>query len=470
MTQKTPLPPPKNTMVSGVFKIAAVASLGSFLAQLDATMVNVALANLAQEFQKPIPLMQWVVTGYLLALMLALPLSGYLADRIGMKSLYLACIAGFAVTALLCGLAWSANSLIVCRFLQGTAGGLLAPMAQMLIVRVAGGRLASVAGYVAIPILLGPTLGPIVASGLLHYMSWHWLFFFTSSFAALTLLLAAMLIPADKREDLKPRRMDWTGLALLAPALALLLYSLDHVVGFEGRLLLSVAGVLLLLFTLHARRRKSEALIDLELLHHRSFRISAMTQFIANGINFAGQMLVPMYLIVGCGRPPGDIGWLMAPLGIGMMCSYPFLSHVITRFGLRRVASAGAFLSLTAMALLAFTATRELSLAWLWPALILLGVGQSAVGLSSMTAAYQSIPASDIPMATTSLNIFQRLGGPVMTTISAVFLDWRMAVSGKISVPFGAFSTTFLGLSLVLLLCLLATFWLPKQANDNSPR
>ncbi len=470
MTHKTPLPPPEKSMAPGIFKIAAVASLGSFLAQLDATMVNVALANLVQEFREPVSLLQWVVTAYLLALMLALPLSGYLADRIGIKALYLWCVAGFAVTAFLCGLAWSARSLIVLRLFQGAAGGLLAPMAQMMIARAAGGRLASVAGYVAIPILLGPILGPILASGLLHYLSWHWLFFFTSSVAVLTLVLAAVLIPADRREDLKPRRMDWAGFALLAPALALLLYSLDHMAGIQGRLLLGVAVVLFLLFTLHARRRKNDSLVNLELFRHRSFRISAMTQFITNGINFAGQMLIPMFLIVGCRRPPGEIGWLMAPLGIGMMCSYPFLSHIIRRFGLRRVASAGAFMSLAAMTILAFTATRELSLAFLWPALLLLGAGQGAVGLSSMTAAYTSISADDIPMATTSLNICQRLGGPVLTTVSAVFLDWRMAVSGRMSIPFGAFSTTFLGLCVVLFLCFLATFWLPKRASENSPR
>src|SRR3546814_16016613 len=89
-----------------------------------------------------------------------------------------------------------------------------------------------------------------------------------------------------------------------------------------------------------------------------------------------------------------------------------------------RGASACALMSLAAMPSLAFTASRWLSLAFLWPPLRLLGAGQGAVGLSSMTAAYTSISADDIPMATTSVNICQRLGGPVLTTVSAVFLDW----------------------------------------------
>lgn len=450
-------------MTSPLFKVAAVASVGSLLAQLDATMVNVALANLVQEFQEPVSVMQWVITAYLLALMLALPLSGYLAERIGVKALYLGCIAGFAITAFLCGFAWSARSLIGLRFLQGAAGGLLAPMAQMMIAKAAGDRLAGVAGYVAIPILLGPIFGLIIASVLLHYLSWRWLFLFTASVAVLAFLLAAVLIPTDKREDMHRRQMDWRGLALLSPALVLLLYSLDHIAEVAGRALLGIAIFLFVLFIVHARRRQKGALIDLGLLSYKSFRGAAIMQFISNGINFAGQMLIPMFLIIGCRRPPGEIGWLMAPLGIGMMISYPLLGRMLPRFGLRRVATSGAALSLFAMGLLAFAAAQEFSLALLWPSLFLLGAGQGAVGLSSMTAAYASIPTIDIPMVTTSLNIFQRVGGPVLTTISAVFLDWRMAISDSAAIPFGAFSTTFLMLCLVLIPSLLATRWLPKS-------
>jgi MFS family permease len=107
-----------------VWKITAVAALGSFLAQLDATIVNVSLSSLAVDLHSSLTAIQWVTSGYLLALALMLPLNGWLVERIGAKSLYLWCFSAFTLSSALCGLSWSANSLIGFRILQGMSGGL----------------------------------------------------------------------------------------------------------------------------------------------------------------------------------------------------------------------------------------------------------------------------------------------------------------------------------------------------------
>ena len=111
-----------------IWKVSAVATLGSLLSQLDATIVNVSLSSLATDLHASLATIQWVTSGYLLALTLVLPLSGWLVDRIGAKALYLWCFSAFTLTSALCGLAWSAPSLIVFRVLQGVSGGLLAPI------------------------------------------------------------------------------------------------------------------------------------------------------------------------------------------------------------------------------------------------------------------------------------------------------------------------------------------------------
>src|SRR6201987_2326681 len=143
-----------------VWKITAVAVLGSFLAQLDATIVNVSLSSLAVDLHSSLTAIQWVTSGYLLALALTLPLNGWLVDRIGAKALYLWCFSAFTLTSALCGLAWSANSLIGFRVLQGMSGGLLAPMAQLIMVRAAGEKMARIFGFAAMPVLLAALLGP----------------------------------------------------------------------------------------------------------------------------------------------------------------------------------------------------------------------------------------------------------------------------------------------------------------------
>jgi MFS family permease len=118
-----------------VWKVVAVTVIGSFLSQLNATIVTVSLASLASELHSSLATIQWVTSGYLLALTLALPLNGWLVDRIGPKAVYLWCFAAFTLSSALCGLAWSVDSLIAFRVLQGIGGGLLAPMTQLMLAR-----------------------------------------------------------------------------------------------------------------------------------------------------------------------------------------------------------------------------------------------------------------------------------------------------------------------------------------------
>src|SRR6202051_2335106 len=142
------LPPlPKISAESGgldplVWKITAVAVLGSFLSQLDATIVNVSLSSLAVDLHSSLTAIQWATSGYLLALALMLPLNGWLVERIGAKSLYLWFFSAFTLFSALCGLAWSANSLIGFRILQGLGGGLVAPLTRVMMARAAGRHMA----------------------------------------------------------------------------------------------------------------------------------------------------------------------------------------------------------------------------------------------------------------------------------------------------------------------------------------
>ena len=190
-----------------LWKISSVAVLGAFLAQMDATVVNVSLSSLALELHTSLSNIQWVTSGYLLALALTLPLSGWLVDRIGAKALYLWCFSLFTLTSALCGLAWSANSLIGFRILQGMSGGLLAPMAQLIMARAAGERMARVFGLAAMPILLAPLLGPVIAGAVLRFASWRWLFLVNLPFGVLALVLsAAFALPLQAQDRSNDQR------------------------------------------------------------------------------------------------------------------------------------------------------------------------------------------------------------------------------------------------------------------------
>lgn len=448
-----------------VWKISAVALFGALLAQLDATIVNVSLSQLAVDLKCSLSTIQWVTSGYLLALTLVLPLNGWLVDRIGAKALYLWCFSAFTLSSALCGLAWSANSLIAFRVLQGISGGLLAPMAQMMVARAAGKHMARVVGYMSLPVLLAPVLGPIIAGAILQYMSWRWLFLVNLPVGALACLLAILFLPRDG-EETKPRNLDWLGLALLSPGLVLFLYGSERLDGMTGRVIFAASIVMMAVFLWTARRKGDDALIDLRLFKGKVFSAAAMTQFLSNGVMFAGQMLVPAFLIQACGRTPGEMGWMLAPLGLGMMVANPWMGALTDRFGIRRVSAGGALMTLAATTLLLYLAVRGLDLFVLIPALFFRGMGQGAVGLPSMTAAYASVRRRELPMATTSLNIVQRLGGPIMTTLCASILAWRLGSPVGDHAVSGAYAWAFLLLCSIHALTFVAAIRLPLRRDD----
>jgi EmrB/QacA subfamily drug resistance transporter len=458
-------------LAPAVWKVVCVAAIGSFMAQLDATVVNVSLASLAADLHVSLSAIQWVTSGYLLALALMLPLNGWLVDRIGAKALYLWCFAAFTLSSTLCGLAWSANSLIAFRIFQGMSGGLLAPMAQMMIARVAGKQMAQVVSVAALPILLAPLLGPVIAGAILQFASWRWLFLINLPVGVLAFALAAAFLPND-REETQPRGLDLLGLGLLSPGLVLFLYGSDHLDKRIGLTALAVSIIMFALFYRTARAKGDSALIDLRLLRGKVFSASIAAMFMVNGISFAGQMLIPIYLVRACGLSPTRTGWLLAPLGLGMMCTYPFIGRLTKRFGIRKLAACGALLALAGTLPLVFLAEHGLVVTVLIASLFIRGVGVSAIGIPSITSGYASTARQDLPMAATAMNIVQRLGGPTLTTLCAAFLGWRLSATADLASTSGAFIATFgllCALHAMLFVATLRLPWLVPHAGHVSP-
>jgi len=440
--------PPVSPLLWGV---SSVAILGSFLAQMDATIVNVSLSSLAVELHTTLSHIQWVTSGYLLALALTLPLSGWLVDRIGAKAVYLWCFSLFTLTSALCGLAWSANSLIALRILQGMAGGLLAPMAQLIVARAAGDKMASVLGFAAMPILLAPLLGPVVAGVLLHFASWHWLFWVNLPFGALALVLAVVFLPADE-EERRHRPLDLIGLGLLSPAIVLFLYGSERVTDPIGLAVLALSVLLFVIFFRWASGKKDDAIIDLRLFREKIFSASVVTQFLSQGVAFSGQMLVPVFLTRVGNLSPSQAGLLLAAQGLGMLVSYPFVGSLVERLGNRAVSVGGALTALVGTLPFIYLAGHGLAGPLAAGALFVRGMGLSCIGIPSISAAYASVKRADLPMATTTLNIVMRMGGPTLTTICATFLGWRLAAPTAAPVPYayGAAFALLCGFHLVL--------------------
>jgi EmrB/QacA subfamily drug resistance transporter len=406
-----------------IWRISTVVLMGPFMTNLDSTVVNISLSTIRQEFHSAITSAQWIISGYLLALALMLPLNGWLVDRLGAKRLYLGCFSAFTLASILCGFSRTMHGLIWMRVLQGMAGGLLAPMAQMMIARVAGKRyMARIMGYGVVPILIAPILGPVVAGAILKYAGWRWIFYLNIPIGILAVGLATFLLPSDESVTQK-RPFDFPGFLMLSPGLVGFIYGFETASHRNGILFLLLGLVLMGAFVWYALRKGSEALVDIHLFNNRIFSMAAITQFLSNGLTYGGQFLVPLFLITGCGLSAVRTGWLLAPMGIGMICSYPFVGHLTEKFGSRRVSTNGAAIALLGTLPFLWMAQNHFSTALTVIAMFISGAGQAGISIPSVSAAYSSVPKEKLACATTAMNIVQRLGGPLTTSLIAVFIS-----------------------------------------------
>ena len=462
-------PSPSHALDPGVWKVIAVVLLGPLMTQIDSTVVNVSLATIRDALHSSIASAQWIISGYLLALALMLPLNGWIVDRLGAKRLYLLCFSAFTLTSVFCGAAHSMEALVCARILQGMAGGLLAPLTQMMLARVAGRNMARVMGYASTPILLAPTLGPVIAGAILKYASWPWLFYVNLPVGILAIVLAGYLLPSDESSTQK-RPFDFLGFILISPGLACLLYGFEQASHQKGFGFLVIGLSLLISFVWHAHRQKTKALIDLELFSNRIFRTAAITQFLTNGVMYAGQFLVPLFLISGYGLTAEQVGWMLMPMGIGMMCVYPFIGFFTDRFGCRAVSTGGVILNVLGTLPFLWMTQTHLSSVWIMVCLLTRGIGQGATGIPTIAAAYSSVPKNRLGFATTAINIVQRLGGPIATTAIAISVSMTSLkvspnISSQISGP-QAFLIPFVALSALQLLVLASASRLPVRINQ----
>src|SRR3954471_7274078 len=296
----------------GLMMVAWVVVLGAIMSILDVTVVNVAINTLAREFDTTLPTIQWVATGYTLALAPVIPLTAWAPNRFGTKRMYLMSISLFVCGSMLSGLAWSAGSLIFFRVLQGFGGGMLMPLGMTILTRAAGPqRVGRVMAVIGVPMLLGPIFGPILGGWLVDDFSWRWIFFINVPIAAGALLLALRVLPSDVPQP--AHRLDWLGLALLSPGLAALIYGLAQSGssgGFgEAKVLVPmIAGAIALAFFVRHGLRTRDALIDLRLFNNRTFSASSVTLTLVIISVFGGMLLLPLYLQAVRGESAMDTG------------------------------------------------------------------------------------------------------------------------------------------------------------------
>ncbi|HYP73516.1 MAG TPA: MFS transporter, partial [Microbacterium sp.] len=304
MSTSTPTAPavPRAAIVS-----ALVLMVGGLAVIFDSTIMSIALKTLSIDLDVPLSTIQWVTTGYLLALGVAIPLVGWAQARWGGKRLWMIALTIFLVASIACSLAWDASSLIAFRVVQGLGGGLMMPlMATLAIQQVPrGASLGRLMATVSLPAALGPILGPVIGGVILTVGDWRWLFWVNVPLCLIGLALAWRFLPADgpRRGE---ARLDIVGLLLLSPGLVGVLYGLSNVGGDGGFARTDVwmpiaAGLLLIAaFVAWQLRRRAgddagDGLVDVRLLARRSVGSASAVLFLSGASLYGSMLLLPLF-------------------------------------------------------------------------------------------------------------------------------------------------------------------------------
>jgi EmrB/QacA subfamily drug resistance transporter len=418
--------PKTSVLTPELRRISIVVVLGTFISILDTTIVAVALDTLSKDFHVSVTTIQWVSTGYLLALAVVIPVSGWAVDRFGAKPMWMMSVGLFVLGSALCGLAWSANSLIVFRVLQGIGGGMILPIGQSIMARAAGpqslGRVMSVVG---VPMVMGPVLGPVLGGLILSNFSWRWIFYVNVPIGFVTLILASRFL-TDSEEKLKTG-FDALGFCLLSPGLAALVYSLSQVGAtgsFSSRsvVISFMLGIVLMGgFIWHALGARNP-LLELHLFRDRGFAIANITMFFFGATLYGSMFLLPLYYQVARGLSPWQAGLLMAPQGLGAASVMRLAGRITDRAGPRRIVPAGILVMCAATIPFAFVSAH--STEWvLAVALFVRGIGFGLCMTPITSAAYLKLSHADVPRASTTINIMRQVGGSVAVALFAVVLQ-----------------------------------------------
>ncbi|HXT90762.1 MAG TPA: MDR family MFS transporter [Trebonia sp.] len=456
-----------------VLRPALILIVGILGVIFDTTIVSVALRTLATQLHTQVSTIQWVTTGYLLALGMAVPLSTWGLRRFGGKRLWLAALTVFLVGSIGSSLAWNVGSLIAWRVVQGAGGGIMLTLLTTLIMQAAGGKaLGRTITIVALPALLGPILGPLVGGAILTHLSWRFMFWVNVPFCVVGLVLAARFLPADHPSPgaAKPR-LDLPGLALLTPGVALTILGLSNAgsdAGFAhpGVIFpLAVGLALTAAFTayaLRAGRRNGQPLVDVRLLARRPVASASAVLFFSGFSLYGAMLLLPLYYQEVRGASALTAGIMLIPQGVGALLSRSLAGRLTDTLGGRPVAVGG--FAVVAAATVPFAFAGPGSNEWLlalW--LVLRGFGLGAVTIPVMAVAFLGLDKAQIAHSSVLTRTLQQLGGSFGTAVLAVTLSAAItATHGDLAAAFhqafwwsAAFSAAAVPLSL----------WLPRAPS-----
>jgi DHA2 family multidrug resistance protein len=412
--------------------VALTVTLATFMEVLDTSIANVALPHIAGSLGASQDEATWVLTSYLVASAVILPISGWLANRFGRKRFYMTCVMMFTLCSLLCGLSPSLPFLIFARILQGLGGGGLAPSEQAILADTfpveKRGQAFAVYGMA---VVFAPAIGPTLGGWITDNFNWHWIFFINLPVGILSLFLSNRMVEDPphliaRKEASKHLKVDFMGLGLVGLGVGLLEFALDK--GQEkdwfsdpGIRTAFIAAIVLLIWFVYWEWRHPDPIVDIKLLKNRNFGTAVFLQLVLGMVLFGSTVLIPQYLQTLLGYTAERAGMVLSPAGFVLMFMMMIAGKLVSKVDARALAAFGYFATACGVYnLTRLDLTTSYGAAAEWRVLQMMALPFIFIPISTLN--YVGVPLEKNNQISSLSNFARNIGGSAGTALLTTFI------------------------------------------------
>lgn len=408
-----------------------VVVLGTFMAILDSSIVNVAIPKMMTVFGVSTEEIQWVLTAYMLTMGSVIPLTGYLGDTFGTKKVYIWALVVFTIGSAACGFAWSNNSMIVARIIQALGGGMIMPISMAIIYQVIPPEERGTAlGIWGIAAMAAPAIGPTLSGYIVEHLDWRLIFTINIPVGIIAVILAVVLL---KETPTKPaEKFDYIGFITSTTGLVSILYVLGEGASvdwndFTNVFLIMFGFFCLILFTLNELFSENP-LLELRVFKIWPFTLSIILSSLTNIALFGGIFLIPLFLQNLQGFTPMQTGMIMFPSAIATGIMMPISGKLFDKFGAKPVVIPGLILLTLATYELSQISidTSANTISWL---LVIRGIGMGLAMMPATTAGMNTVPGHLVPRASALSNVIRQIAGSMGLTVLTTVMQRQQATT-----------------------------------------
>jgi EmrB/QacA subfamily drug resistance transporter len=449
--------------------VPLIVACALFMENMDSTVITTALPAIAHDLSVDPIALKLALTAYLLSLAVFIPISGWMADRYGARTIFRAAIIVFTLGSAACGFAQGLGDLVFYRIIQGLGGAMMVPVGRLVVLRtIPKHELVAALTWLVIPALFGPMLGPPIGGFITTFFHWRWIFWINIPIGILGLILASRYIENIREKN--PPPLDklgfvLSGVGLTGVAFGLTTFGQSLLSPFVAASILIVGAAFTYAFVLHARRIKAP-LMNLKLLRLHTFRASVIGGSLFRiGIG-AMAFLLPLLFQIGFGMTAFESGLLTFWGAIGAMLLRPTTPFILRRFGFKRVILLNAFIAGVFIVAPAFFTPTTPHL--IIGAVILIGGFFRALQFSSVNSlAFADLENKQMSQGTSITSVAQQLSIAAGVAIAAIVLDATRYVRGDLAIVAEDFAPAFVLVGITAMCSALFFIGLPKNAGAS---